>query len=356
MGQQTQVCIFYFIHLFFVMIYIGFDAYREAVNRPIAVPDSASVTRSPTGSIRTIASTHSSRSDTSNGSRSTVFVPPLSSLPDIDDFNSTFSGLSRHSSIVSSHHTRTVDDTVIQNQEYVYPGDPRVITPSRGNSRRRSGSMTDLDEEFRSAINRARGTGGGFLGASPVTISSGSSLGKNIFVTPPPTTSRRSDISDENFFSAGSSDSARSSYYSHSSITGGPRTTTGLASMTPVTSATSETQLPSTFTPSTFASSALTPSYGFTEVSSTHSAGSDVSFADSPSTLSRAREIRRRFAGTARTYSSGYLTDASRSESERDNDDREGDGSRSPSGTFTPGSVHSSLSGSYSGGGRGSLS
>ena len=147
---------------------------------------------------------------------------------------------------------------------------------------------------FRSAINRARGTGGGFLGASPVTISSGSSLGKNIFVTPPPTTSRRSDISDENFFSAGSSDSARSSYYSHSSITGGPRTTTGLASMTPVTSATSETQLPSTFTPSTFASSALTPSYGFTEVSSTHSAGSDVSFADSPSTLSRAREIRRR--------------------------------------------------------------
>ena len=32
MGQQTLVCIFYFIYLFFVMIYIGFDAYREAVN------------------------------------------------------------------------------------------------------------------------------------------------------------------------------------------------------------------------------------------------------------------------------------------------------------------------------------
>ena len=52
------------------MIYIGFDAYREAVNWPIAVPNSASVTRSPTGSIRMIASMHSSCSDTSNGSRS----------------------------------------------------------------------------------------------------------------------------------------------------------------------------------------------------------------------------------------------------------------------------------------------
>jgi len=61
-------------------------------------------------------------------------------------------------SIVSSHHTRTVDDTGIQNQEYAYPGEPRVIPPSRRNTRRRSGLMMDLDEEFRSAINRARGT------------------------------------------------------------------------------------------------------------------------------------------------------------------------------------------------------
>jgi hypothetical protein len=149
-------------------------------------------------------------------------------------------------------------------------------------------------------INQARGTSGGFLGASPATISSGSSLGKNIFVTPP-TTSRRSELSNENFFSA------RSSYYLHSSITGGLRTTMGLSSMTPIMSATSETQLPSTFT-----TSALTPLYGFTEVSLTHSAGSDISFADSPSTLSRAREIRRRFAGTVRTYSLGNQTDAMR--------------------------------------------
>jgi len=67
------------------VIYIGFFAYREAVNRPIAVPDSASITRSPTGSIQTITSIQSGHSDTSNGSRSTVFVPPLSSLPDIDN-------------------------------------------------------------------------------------------------------------------------------------------------------------------------------------------------------------------------------------------------------------------------------
>ena len=130
----------------------------------------------------------------------------------------------------------------------------------------------------------------------------------------------------------------------------------GRLSMTLITSTTSETQLLSTFTPSTLATSALMPSYGFTEVSSTHSAGSNVSFADSLSTLSRAREICRRFAGTARTYSSGYLTDASHSESERENEDHEGNGSRSPSGMFMPGSAHSSLSRSYSGGGRGSLS
>ena len=48
---------------------------RETVNRPVAVPDSASVTRSPTGSIRTILSVDSGSSVSSNGSRSTVFVP-----------------------------------------------------------------------------------------------------------------------------------------------------------------------------------------------------------------------------------------------------------------------------------------
>ncbi|KAF8958935.1 hypothetical protein BDZ97DRAFT_1761747 [Flammula alnicola] len=304
----------------------------EAVNRPIAVPDSASVTRSPTGSIRTILSINSSSSNSSNGSRSTVFVPPLSSLPDISDFISTTSGLSRQSSLVSSHHSRTVDDTVIQNQEYVYPGDSRVITPNRGHSLRRTGSMTDLDEEFKSALNRARGAGGLF-GGSPVTISSGSSLGKNIFVTPPPSVGRgsdraRSELSDENFFSAGSSGGLRSNvsstYFSQTSLTsaGDLRTTTGLTSITGgITTATSETQV---------APSTLTSTYRLSDSGSYRSEDSDVSFADSPSTLSRAREIRRRS-----------------SQSDRDNEGSE-DGTRTPTGSYTPGSAGSSLSGSHS--------
>lgn len=145
------------VFLFFVSFIIA-DVdigYREAVNRPVAVPDSVSVTRSPTGSIRTILSMDSSVSRVSSGSRSTVFVPPLSTLPDISDFHSSTSGLSRQSSLLSSYHSGTVDDTVIQNQEYVYRGDPRAITQRRS-SRHRSGSMTDLDEEFKSVVHRAR--------------------------------------------------------------------------------------------------------------------------------------------------------------------------------------------------------
>ncbi|KAF8802357.1 hypothetical protein BYT27DRAFT_7062501, partial [Phlegmacium glaucopus] len=124
------------------------------------------------------------------------------------------------------------------------------------------------------------------FGGSPVTISSGSTLGKNIFVTPPPSVGRlngsdrpRSDISDENFFSAGSSDGMRSNvsstYFSQTSFT----STSGLraATFSPLTTAISETQVPTTtFTPS---------SYRLTE-SGSLSGDSDVSFADSPSTLS----------------------------------------------------------------------
>ena len=317
------------------------------------------MTRSPTGSIRTILSIDSSNSQSSNGSRSTVFVPPLSTLPDISDFQSNTSVVSRRSSLASSYHTQTVDDTVIQNQEYVYRGDPRVITPSRGSSMRRSGSMTDLDEAFKSAVNRARGAHGLF-GGSPVTISSGSTLGKNIFVTPPPSIGRlsgsdrpRSDISDEHFFSAGSSDGMRSNasstYFSQTSFTSmtGPRTVTNLRSdntFSPLTTAVSETQVPTTtFTPS---------SYRLTETASSRSGDSDVSFADSPSTLSRAREIRRRVAGTSRSYSSGYQTGGSQSNHSDKENDESISGSHTPTGsyTYTPVSGSTSLSGSGSGG------
>ena len=93
---------------------------------------------------------------------------------------------------------------VIQNQEYVYRGNPRVITPSHGNSMRRSSSMTDLDEAFKTPVNHARGAGP--FGGSPITNHDFQrlSLGKNIFVTPLPSISQlsyraRSDASDEHF-------------------------------------------------------------------------------------------------------------------------------------------------------------
>jgi hypothetical protein len=178
MVESNYVCIlFSFIPVFINVLN------RDSIHPPIVVPDSASITRSPTGSIHTILFINSSSSQFSNGSHLTVFVPPLSTLPDISDFQSNSSAVSRQSPLASSYHTQAVDDTVIQNQEYVYG----VITPSRGNSMRRRGSMTDLDEAFKMAVNRARGTG--LFGGSPVTISSGSTLGKNIFVTPPPSLS-----------------------------------------------------------------------------------------------------------------------------------------------------------------------
>jgi hypothetical protein len=100
----------------------------------------------------------------------------------------------------------------------------------------------------------------------------------------------------------------------------GLRTATNVRSdtLTALTTANSETQVPTTtFTPS---------SYCLTESGSFRSGDSDISFADSPSTLSRAREIRRRVAGTSRSHSSGYQTEASQSNS---SDDKENDESMS---------------------------
>ena len=90
------------------------------------------------------------------------------------------------------------DDAAVSNQTYLYPGDPRVIAPSRSSSLRRTSSLTDLDEEFASALKRAResrpGLGfglslanGGVVGeGSPVTVSSGPHLGRDVTITPPP--------------------------------------------------------------------------------------------------------------------------------------------------------------------------
>ena len=132
------------------------------------------------------------------GSASATFVPPLDTIPDLSDFRSmSGSSLSCTPSLISSHHTRATDDNAISNSSYLYPSDPRVITPSRSSSRRRTSSMADLEEEFQTALHRARGAkpGLGFGGlslvgaltgdASPVTISSGSRLSGDVRVTPP---------------------------------------------------------------------------------------------------------------------------------------------------------------------------
>jgi hypothetical protein len=125
------------------------------------------------------------------------------------------------------------------------------------------------------------------------------------------------------------------------------RTATNLRSdtLTALTTANSETQVPTTaFSPS---------SYRLTESGSFRSGDSDISFADSPSTLSRAREIRRRVAGTSRSHSSGYQTEVSQSSSSDKENDESMSGSRTPTGsyTYTPISESAPLSGSGSGSG-----
>ncbi|KAG2366333.1 hypothetical protein BDR07DRAFT_1480198 [Suillus spraguei] len=230
------------------------SAIWEALDRSLSLP-SRSQSGSPTGSIGTIHSMASTTS-TSAGSRSTVFVPPLHTIPSLSDLGSDSGGLSLSASRVPSvgGHGRTADDS-----SYLYPSDPRIIAPSRSSSLRRTSSLTDLDEEFASAVSRARsakpGLGfglslvneslssesGGILGVgggSPVTVSSGPRLGGDVRVTPPPTGKTRNralSVSEEEFFSAGSRTSSsrpESDFFSadssRTSRSGDGRTTTGL--------------------------------------------------------------------------------------------------------------------------------
>lgn len=158
-----------------------------------------------------------------------MFVPPLHTIPSLSDLESSSPNLTGGLSLSASRsvgghaHTRTTDDT-----SYLYPSDPRIIAPSRSSSLRRTSSLTDLDEEFASAVSRARSAkpglgfglslvndalsseGSGILGVgegSPVTVSSGPRLWTDVRVTPPPTgkmKSRALSVSEEEFFSAGS--------------------------------------------------------------------------------------------------------------------------------------------------------
>ncbi|KAI0672290.1 hypothetical protein C8Q78DRAFT_1188212 [Trametes maxima] len=222
------------------------SAIWEVLDRAVSIPDRSS-TRSPTGSIRTIQSMSSTAtSQSGSGSASTVYVPPLDELSEIQSLSGS-SSLSRRPSLASAHRMRATDDAAVSSQGYLYPGDPRVIAPSRSSSLRRTSSLTDLDEEFASAVRRARegrpglGFGLGLAGGipvgdgSPVTISSGPRLGTPVYMSPPPSVGRGSDkrsrgsessssVSDDAFFSAGSGSGSAtrtptSSFYSSSSFT-----------------------------------------------------------------------------------------------------------------------------------------
>ncbi|KAH9968144.1 hypothetical protein BC827DRAFT_474712 [Russula dissimulans] len=217
---------------------LGAESARERVrwvsaiwgvlDRSVTVPD-RSDTQSPTGSMRTIRSMASSSTHSGSGvsgSRSTIFVPPMDAIPDFSDFQSLSGSSTGSLSRQPSLRSRAVDDAAISNQTIVYPGDPRVIAPSRSSSLRRTTSMTDLGEEFESALRRAKdarpglGFGLGLAGAivegSPVTVSSGPTLRRDIIVTPPPSAGRgggsrvravglesSTSLSDDAFFSSG---------------------------------------------------------------------------------------------------------------------------------------------------------
>ena len=225
---------------------LAHDMFREVLDRSVTVPD-RSETQSPTGSMRTIrsmASTSTHSGSAMSGSRSTTFLPPMESIPDLSDLRSLSGSSAGSLSRQPSLRSRAADDAAISNQTIVYPGDPRVIAPSRSSSLRRTTSTTDLGEEFESALRRAKdarpglGFGLGLAGAvigegSPVTVSSGPTLGRDIVVTPPPGAGRAggsraravgsesvASVSDDAFFSSGARTSGeQSSFHSLSSVT-----------------------------------------------------------------------------------------------------------------------------------------
>lgn len=286
---------------------------------------------------------------------------------------------STYESLSSGYHDRTVDDTAIDGDDYVYRGDSRVITGARRRASgrlRRSGSMTDLGDDFSS--NRTTNTS--YLTPTGYNTSTGyTATGYN---------SPSSAEEDSRFFSAGDS-STRSSFHSASSYTrtgvsgtipSDTLTSTRLTGMTSETqtapswltyrgsasasllgdsreggsgsgSATQSTGSPYTYS-STYGSSpyTMTSSYGsspYTD-SLTVSSGSP-----SRSTLSRTGGVRRRAARTpesARSYSSsgsGY-TPGSEEVSDKENTTDSADYSND---TFTPTGSYTTLGESYTSGG-----
>lgn len=286
------------------------------MRRPVSLTDSQ-LTRSPTISIRTIDSHASS---TSVGSRLTVFVPPLNSLPDIADYRSESSPLSRHLSFASSHHSGTVDDTVIRNDGYIYPGDRRVITPSRGNSLRRSGSMTDIDLEF-NASSRARGkrpTSGNvreMFEYSPASMSSAPFLGRSAYITPPTSNASRPYLMTDGAFLSVTSSAARSNV-SSTYLSGTERTgvgsSMGVGTGTGTVASTGHDDSPGLRLDSL---STLTTEHGpllsQNDVETSYSSDSIPLSGTSASTLFRARAVTRRVRGNSRSGTSTYTLESS---------------------------------------------
>ncbi|TFK53121.1 hypothetical protein OE88DRAFT_1807017 [Heliocybe sulcata] len=314
------------------------SAVWEALDRSVTIPD-RSLTGSPTGSIRTIRSMTSTNTEsaTGSGSASTTFMPPLDTIPDLSDLaslsgSSTRTPLSRNPSFTVSGRTRATDDAAVSGQCYLYPGDPRVIAPSRSSSLRRTSSLTDLDAEFASAVSRARnarpGLGFGLglaagvvLGeGSPVTISSGPRLGEEVRMSPPPSGRARSrprgvspmgssEFDDDAFFSADSrsnGDSKGSSFYSSLSKTdftnGAGVTATDTTVGFAITSGSDTNIVASTMS--------LRGPSSASYLGDSHDGSSTYdSTSASRSTLTRAGGVRRRTPGTSsRTFSSSYET------------------------------------------------
>ncbi|KAG9313810.1 hypothetical protein JVU11DRAFT_6171 [Chiua virens] len=287
------------------------SAIWEALDRSITLPN-RSLPGSPAGSIRTIRSMSSvSGTGSGSGSASIVFVPPLHTIPSVSDLltisdSSSTGSLSRAPSF-PPHHRRTTDDIAVANQSYIYPGDPRVIAPSRSSSLLSRARNAKPGLGFGLSL-----VGGVILGdGSPVTVSSGPRLSGEVRVTPPPSgkakTRPLSEISDDNFFSADSTSSSSSDRR---------RTTTGIITDETAfefTSGGSNTQI----VPSTL-------SYRRTESNSYLGDSHDGSYtysnytSSSPSSLSRSPGIRRRrysrsYVSEKENATSGYTASQSRS-------------------------------------------
>ncbi|GJJ16140.1 hypothetical protein Clacol_010420 [Clathrus columnatus] len=172
----------------------------EALNRAVSIPDPSVRSRSPAPSIGTIksesTSTSSSDNQSKSGSRSTVFVPPLESLPDIG--GSSNASVSSRSSLVGVittslddaglYRRRASDDASIDGAGMLYPTEgSKVIAPSRSSSLRRTSSLEDLNTEFKSAFSEPQS----IIFGKPVTVSSGPSTPGNVFVSPPPSAGKK---------------------------------------------------------------------------------------------------------------------------------------------------------------------